>query len=60
MVTIFLEFHESCEHASNISMGSNYWIGFQDTTTMVEALGLLLSGYNSIELKDVGLINIMW
>lgn len=35
-------------------MDNGYWIGYQDTTMMVDALGLLLSGYNNSELKDVG------
>ena len=42
------------EHAPIISIDNGYWIGYQGTTLMVDALGLLLSGYNNSELKDVG------
>ena len=42
------------ERAPIISMDNGYWIGYQNTTTMVDALGLLLSGYNNSKLKDVG------
>ena len=35
-------------------MDYDYWIDYQGTTLMVEALGLLLSVYNSSELRDVG------
>ena len=42
------------ERAPIISMDNGYWIGYQDTTTMVDALGLLLSSYNNSKLKDVG------
>ena len=42
------------ERAPIISIDNGFWIGYQDTTIMVDALGLLLSGYNSSGLKDVG------
>ena len=47
-------FKSLVERAPIISMDNGYWIGYQNTTMMVEALGLLLSGYNSSELRDVG------
>ena len=47
-------FKSLVERAPIILMDNGYWIGYQDTTMMVEALGLLLSGYNSSELRDVG------
>ena len=47
-------FKSLVERAPIISMDNDYWIGYQDTTLMVEALGLLLSGHNNSELRDVG------
>ena len=47
-------FKSLIERAPIISIDNGYWIGYQNTTLMVEALGLLLSGYNNSELRGVG------
>lgn len=47
-------FKSLIERAPIISMDTDYWYGYQNTTLMVEALGLLLSGWNNSELRAVG------